>query len=103
MTLKNTAARPAATVVTAANASVGTLGNLDMIRVTSALVQTLGGLRIDERARVLRADGAPIKGLYAGGGTAAGLAGDRPEGYLAGVGLLAAFGLGWIAARDVTR
>lgn len=73
------------------------------IRVTSALVQTLGGLRVDARARVLRPDGTPIPGLYAGGGTAAGLAGDRPEGYLAGTGLLAAFGLGWIAGRDVVE
>ena len=70
------------------------------IRVTSALVQTLGGLRVDARARVLRTDGTPLPGLYAGSGTAAGLAGDQPEGYLAGTGLLAAFGLGWIAGRD---
>jgi fumarate reductase flavoprotein subunit len=70
------------------------------IRVTSALVQTLGGLRVDARARVLRPDGTPLPGLYAGGGAATGLAGDRPEGYLAGTGLLAAFGLGWIAGRD---
>jgi len=73
------------------------------IRVTSALVQTLGGLRIDARARVLRPDGTPLPGLYAGGGTAAGVAGDRVEGYLAGTGLLAAFGLGWIAGREATR
>jgi fumarate reductase flavoprotein subunit len=69
------------------------------VRVTSALVQTLGGLRVDDRARVLKPDGSPLPGLYAGGGTAAGLAGNRPEGYLAGAGLLAAFGLGWIAGR----
>jgi fumarate reductase flavoprotein subunit len=73
------------------------------IRVTSALVQTLGGLRVDSRARVLRSDGAPLPGLYAGGGSAAGLAGDHVEGYLAGAGLLAAFGLGWIAGRDVVQ
>jgi len=73
------------------------------IRVTSALVQTLGGLRIDARARVLRPDGTPLPGLYAGGGTAAGVAGDRVEGYLAWTGLLAAFGLGWIAGREATR
>lgn len=72
------------------------------VRVTSALVQTLGGLRVDARARVLRPDGVPVLGLYAGGGTAAGLAGDRPEGYLAGTGLLSAFGLGWIAGGDAT-
>ncbi len=62
------------------------------VRVTSALVQTLGGLRVDTRARVLQVDGTPLPGLYAGGGTAAGLAGDRVEGYLAGTGKLAAFG-----------
>jgi fumarate reductase flavoprotein subunit len=72
------------------------------IRVTSALVQTLGGLRVDAQARVMRADGSVLPGLYAGGGTAAGLAGDRPEGYLAGTGLLAAFGFGWIAGRDAS-
>ena len=73
------------------------------IRVTSALVQTLGGLRVDAQARVLRADGTPIPGLYAGGGTAAGLAGDSPEGYMAGTGLLAAFGLGWIAGPHAAK
>jgi fumarate reductase flavoprotein subunit len=70
------------------------------IRVTSALVQTLGGLRVDARARVLLPDGRALPGLYAGGGTASGLSGDRPEGYLAGTGLLTAFGLGWLAGRD---
>ncbi len=70
------------------------------VRVTSALVQTLGGLRVDAKARVQGPQGKPIPGLYAGGGTAAGLAGDSPEGYLAGTGLLAAFGLGWIAGRQ---
>jgi fumarate reductase flavoprotein subunit len=73
------------------------------IRVTSALVQTLGGLRVDERARVLKPDGSHIPGLFAGGGTAAGLAGERPEGYLAGAGLLSAFGLGWIAGREAAN
>jgi fumarate reductase flavoprotein subunit len=73
------------------------------VRVTSALVQTLGGLRVDFRARVLQPDGVPLPGLYAGGGSAAGLAGDHGEGYLAGAGLLAAFGLGWIAALDAAH
>lgn len=73
------------------------------IRVTSALVQTLGGLRVDAQAQVLHADGHPLPGLYAGGGTAAGLAGERTQGYLAGTGLLAAFGLGRIAGRHAAR
>jgi fumarate reductase flavoprotein subunit len=69
------------------------------IQVTSALVQTLGGLRINDQARVLKPDAKPVPGLFAGGGSAAGLAGSRPEGYLAGTGLLAAFGLGRIAGQ----
>jgi fumarate reductase flavoprotein subunit len=73
------------------------------ISVTSALVQTLGGLRVDARARVVDAQSTLIPGLYAGGGTASGLAGDQPEGYLAGAGLLSAFGLGWIAGRDAAK
>lgn len=35
-----------------------------------------GGLRVDSHARVLRIDGSIISGLYAGGGTAAGLSGN---------------------------
>lgn len=73
------------------------------IRVTSALVQTLGGLRVDAHGRVLRQDGAPVQGLYAGGGTAVGLAGNQPQGYTAGTGLLAAFGLGWLAGRHAAQ
>jgi fumarate reductase flavoprotein subunit len=73
------------------------------IQVTSALVQTLGGLRVNEQARVLRSDGNPLPGLFAGGGSATGLAGSRPEGYLAGTGLLAAFGLGRIAGQVAAR
>lgn len=73
------------------------------IKVTSALVQTLGGLRVDAHARVVREDGTAIKGLFAGGGAASGLAGGRPEGYLAGTGLLAAFGLGWIAGQHAAE
>ena len=73
------------------------------ISVTSALVQTLGGLRVDARARVIGQDETPIAGLYAGGGSASGLAGEWPQGYLAGTGLLSAFGLGWIAGHDATQ
>ncbi len=42
------------------------------IHVRGALFHTQGGLKIDGRARVLRPDGTPIPGLYAGGGTAVG-------------------------------
>lgn len=69
-------------------------------RVTGALAHTQGGLRIDVRGRVLRPDGRPIPNLYAVGGTAAGLSGDTPDGYLPGNGLLTAYTLGRIAGED---
>jgi fumarate reductase flavoprotein subunit len=49
----------------------------------------------------MRRDGTPVAGLYAGGGTAAGVSGDGVEGYLAGNGLLAATALGRIAGEAV--
>ena len=70
------------------------------IRVRGALFHTQGGLKVDTRARVLRPDGTAIQGLYAGGGTAAGVSGDGVEGYLAGNGLLAATALGRLAAES---
>lgn len=65
--------------------------------ITGAMVHTQGGLVVDIHARVRRPDGSVIPNLYAGGGSAAGLSGDRPEGYLSGNGLLSAYGLGMIA------
>ncbi|TYK51249.1 FAD-dependent oxidoreductase [Actinomadura decatromicini] len=64
--------------------------------VTHGLLTTQGGLVIDPSGRVLNAEGEPIPGLYAGGGTACGLAGPHSDGYLSGNGLLSAFGMGWI-------
>lgn len=66
------------------------------VQVTGALFHTQGGLRIDDCARVL-ARGAPVEGLYAAGGAAVGISGHGAAGYLAGNGLLAALGLGFIA------
>jgi succinate dehydrogenase/fumarate reductase flavoprotein subunit len=37
------------------------------VLVQAAVTHTLGGLRVDERARVLRADGTPLEHLYAAG------------------------------------
>ena len=68
-------------------------------KVTGALAHTQGGLKVDVHARVLRADGAVIPNLYAGGGTAAGISGDGPDGYLSGNGLLSALGFGLIAGE----
>jgi len=73
-----------------------------LIKVTGALFHTQGGLLTDGSGAVLR-DGAPIRGLYAAGGAAAGVSGHGPDGYLAGNGLLAALGLGYLAGRAVSQ
>ena len=69
--------------------------------MTGALAHTQGGLRVDDRARVLRADGAPIAGLYAAGGAAAGLSGKGGDGYLPGNGFGQCFPLGLIAGEQM--
>jgi fumarate reductase flavoprotein subunit len=71
------------------------------VRVTGALFHTQGGLRIDGDARVLTGDLEPIPGLYAVGGAAVGISGRGASGYLAGNGLLAALGLGYLAGERV--
>src|SRR6266516_2580219 len=71
------------------------------IRVTGARWRSLGGLAVDPTARVLDAQGQPIPGLYAAGGTAAGLGGEGTEGFLAGADTLAALALSRLAALDV--
>lgn len=71
------------------------------IAVKPALFHTQGGLVVDEHARVLRPDGNPIAGLYASGGAATGISGHGPGGYLAGNGLLPAFGLAYLCADHV--
>jgi fumarate reductase flavoprotein subunit len=69
------------------------------IHVRGALFHTQGGLKVDSRARVLRSDGSPIPGLYAGGGTAVGISGTGYKGYSSGNGLLAATVLGKISGE----
>lgn len=64
--------------------------------VTHGVLATQGGVAVDTDGRVLRGDGTPVLGLYAGGGTACGLAGPSSDGYSSGNGLLSAFGMGWI-------
>ncbi len=65
------------------------------MRVVPGLFHTQGGLKVDEHARVLRADGTPVPNLFAGGGAAAGISGKRgAAGYASGNGLLTALGLG---------
>ena len=64
------------------------------VRVHAAVTHTIGGLRIDERARVLDADGDPSRGLLAAGADAGGI---FTGGY--GSGLAAALVFGRIAAE----
>jgi fumarate reductase flavoprotein subunit len=73
------------------------------VRVTGALFHTQGGLRVDGDARVLREDGTPVPGLYAGGGAAAGISGHGAGGYFSGNGLLTALGYGMLAGRHAAR
>jgi succinate dehydrogenase/fumarate reductase flavoprotein subunit len=68
------------------------------IRVRPGVTHTNGGLRIDERARVLRADGSAIDGLYAAGADAGGI---FTGGY--GSGLAAALVFGRRAAESAVR
>ncbi|MGZ6678151.1 MAG: FAD-binding protein, partial [Nocardioides sp.] len=70
--------------------------------VTHGLLTTQGGLVIDPAGHVLDAGGVPIQGLYAGGGTACGLAGPTSDGYLSGNGLLSALGMGWIVGEALS-
>jgi 3-oxosteroid 1-dehydrogenase len=62
---------------------------------------TCGGLKTDERARVLREDGAAIAGLYAIGNTAANAFGTTYPG--AGATIAQGLVYGYIAARDAAN
>ena len=68
------------------------------VRVCAAVTHTIGGLRIDERARVLDDDGEPVPGLLAAGADAGGI---FTGGY--GSGLAAALVFGRIAAETALR
>jgi fumarate reductase flavoprotein subunit len=70
-------------------------------KVTGALFHTQGGLDIDARCRVRRADGTPLPNLLAAGGAARGVSGNAVWGYLSGNGLLSAVAGGWIAAHTL--
>jgi len=72
-----------------------------VVRSVPALFHTQGGVTIDGDAQVIRTDGTPVPGLYAGGGVATGVSGaDGARGYCSGNGLLTAVGLGRIAGRS---
>ncbi|WP_460062925.1 FAD-binding protein [Streptomyces sp. YKOK-I1] len=64
-------------------------------------IGTKGGLRIDPRARVLRADGRPIEGLYATGNTAAAMSGRVYPG--AGTPIGSSLAFGYLAVLDMAE
>jgi fumarate reductase flavoprotein subunit len=70
-------------------------GAVVAVRVVASITHTIGGLRVDERARVLRDDGSPIDGVWAAGVDAGGVA---TGGYASG--LAQALVLGLAAAED---
>jgi fumarate reductase flavoprotein subunit len=64
------------------------------VHVGVGVTHTMGGLRVDERARVLREDGTPVEGLFAAGVDVGGIANG---GYASG--LAQALVLGLVAAE----
>ena len=72
-------------------------------KVVGAIYHTQGGLQIDGRARVLRANGTPLPNLFAGGGTARSVSGPSSWGYLPAMGLCTAVTLGRIAGETAAR
>lgn len=73
------------------------------VRVTGALFHTQGGLDIDAQCRVIGRHGQPLPNLWAAGGAARGVSGNRLEGYLSGNGLLSAVAGGWLAADAIAK
>ena len=73
-------------------------GSVAAVRVVASITHTIGGLVVDEHARVLRADGTPIDGLWAAGVDAGGVA---TGGYASGLAqaLVQGLGRGEIAAE----
>ena len=71
-------------------------GSRVAVHVAAAVTHTIGGLRVDTRARVLAEDGSPLDGLYAAGVDAGGVA---TGGYASG--LAQALVLGLAAAEEL--
>jgi succinate dehydrogenase/fumarate reductase flavoprotein subunit len=65
-------------------------GAVAAVRVAAAITHTIGGLRVDDRARVLDETGTPIAGLWAAGVDAGGVA---TGGYASGLAQAAVLGL----------
>jgi fumarate reductase flavoprotein subunit len=73
-------------------------GTVAAVRVVASITHTIGGLRVDERARVLREDGTALEGLWAAGVDAGGVAAG---GYASGLAQAVVQGLA--AAEDAAR
>ncbi|MQA83871.1 MAG: 3-oxosteroid 1-dehydrogenase [Streptosporangiales bacterium] len=71
------------------------------VRLVPGDLGTKGGLRTDERARVLRGDGEPIPGLYAAGNVSAAVMGRTYAGAGATIGPAMVFG--YLAALDIAK
>ena len=79
----------------AAGATVVEAADGVRVLVRAAVTHTIGGLRIDDSARVLREDGTPLDGVYAAGADAGGIS---TGGYSSG--LASALVLGLVAAEN---
>ena len=71
------------------------------IKLRPSLFHTQGGLVVNGVGAVIDKQSKPISGLYAAGGAAIGISGHGSDGYLAGNGLLAAFGFAYLAAKEI--
>jgi fumarate reductase flavoprotein subunit len=71
------------------------------IPVCAGITYTMGGIRVDGDARVLREDGSAIDRLYAAGTTTGGLEGGEPAAYLGGLTKAGVQGL--CAAEHIAR
>ncbi|WP_241665808.1 3-ketosteroid-delta-1-dehydrogenase [Prescottella subtropica] len=78
-----------------------TKGPYYAVRMTLSDLGTCGGVRADERGRVVREDGSTVPGLYAIGNTAANVFGDKYPGAGATIGQGLVYG--YIAAHDAAR
>ena len=77
-------------------------GPFSAVKVVTTVRGTLGGLEIDERARLLRPDGAPVPGVFAAGNEATGFfGGSYPQ--IDGLTLAFAFNSGRIAGESAAE
>jgi 3-oxosteroid 1-dehydrogenase len=76
-------------------------GPFQATRIYSGSSGTTGGPKVDGNARVIRPDGTPVRGLYAGGNAIAGLFGDSSpaSGATLGPGLT----FGYLAAKTIAE